>query len=561
MFSRLFRLSALAVLLAVPAAGAQETKKDSPRPAGPSVVVRVPAINDLLAAAKYIRTFVPGDQGNELELGLGAAEAFIDNDKGSIEGIDVKSPIGLYVTFGEELNATPPVVVLIPVADQDAVLNALKNRAQLQVEKEKDDVYKTQPPQSPFPIYFRFANKYAYVTINDPQNIDPKTLPKPEAVLGGGKPEQLISASLRIDRLPDGMKKMALGFIEMQLAKGKDQPVPNETKAIKDLKDKAIDELSTNLKSLLDGGQELALRLNVDPKADEVSLELELTGQPGSKLAKDIASIRQNKSAAGGAVASPDAAFNFNLSTALAAGLRQMLPTAVDDALAAAKKEANAPGEIQTKVEPLIKALLPTVKAGELDLAAALVGPDKDNHYTFVAALKVVDGKKIEATVKDIVKKELPPEMSGLIQFDADKLPGGASLHTVKVADHLKDGEKVLGKNDLHVTFRDDLVIAAIGPGAKDALRRAVTSQPADVGVLQFQVSLARIVPIMGDNAGELAAARAAAEKVFGKGGSGADTVRFSIEGGDSLKVKFGAKGKAIQFLAEVGAAQQKKDQ
>ncbi len=66
----------------------------------------------------------------------------------------------------------------------------------------------------------------------------------------------------------------------------------------------------------------------------------------------------------------------------------------------------------------------------------------------------------------------------------------------------------------------------------------------------------------MGENAQELAAARAAAEKVFGKGGSQADTVRFSIAGGDSLKVKLAAKGKAIRFLAEVGAAQDKqKDQ
>ena len=31
---------------------------------------------------------------------------------------------------------------------------------------------------------------------------------------------------------------------------------------------------------------------------------------------------------------------------------------------------------------------------------------------------------------------------------------------------------------------------------------------------------------------------KAAAEKVFGKGGSKADVIRFSIDGGDSLKVK-----------------------
>ena len=62
---------------------------------------------------------------------------------------------------------------------------------------------------------------------------------------------------------------------------GKDQPIPNETKAIKEFKDKSIDELAANLKSLLEGGEEAALRINVDPKAEEVALELELNGVAG----------------------------------------------------------------------------------------------------------------------------------------------------------------------------------------------------------------------------------------------------------------------------------------
>jgi hypothetical protein len=563
MFSRLFRLSAVALVLAVPAAPAQDSKKADPgKSAGPALLVRVQSVNDLIATAKYIRTLLPEEQGNQLELGIGALDAFIDKDKGSLEGIDVKNPIGLYVAFGEELSPTPPVVLLVPVADKDTLLAALKEKGMLKVEEEKGDVYKTQPDQVPFPVYFRFANKYAYVTINDPENINPKTLPKPADVLGG-RPEHLVSATFRIDRLPEAMKRMALAGIENALARGKEQPIPDELKAAKDFRDKAIDGLTGNLKELLDGGEQVALRLNVDQKAEEVSFELELTGQKGSKLAKDIMSIRQNKSVVGGALASPDAALTFNLSVGLPANLKQSFPPVVDELLKEVKKKGNIPGEIQTKAEPLVNALLPTIKGGELDFGVAMVGPDKDNHYTVVAGLKLADGKKVEAALKDIVKKELPPEFSGLVQFDAEKLAGGASLHTVKVADQLdENGRKVLGKSDLYLTFREDLLVLAIGPGARDALKRAVASQPADVGVLNFQVALARIVPIMGDNAQELAAAKAAAEKVFGKGGSQADTIRFAVEGGDSLKVKIAAKGKAIRFLTEVGAAQDKaKDQ
>jgi hypothetical protein len=345
---------------------------------------------------------------------------------------------------------------------------------------------------------------------------------------------------------------MAIAAVENQLAAAKDEAVPNETKAIKEFKDRAVDELAANIKNVLEGGEAAALHLNVDPKAEEVSIALELSGTKGSKLAKDIQSIRENKSVVGGALAYPDAALSINLSASLPAELKKLLPPVVDDLLEQLKKEA--PGEIQTKAEPLIKAVLPTVKAGELDLGLAMVGPDKDDKYTVVAGLKVVDGKKIEAAVKDIVKKELPPELSALFVLDAEKLPGGAVLHTVKIADQIDEkGQKVIGKNDLHIVFRDDLMLAAIGPQAKDLLKKALDSKPADVGVARVSVSLARIVPILGENAEELATAKKVAEKVFGKGTSKADEIRFSIEGGDSLKIKLMAKGKAIQFLAELG--------
>jgi hypothetical protein len=553
MLSRLFTLSAVAIALFAPGAWAQDKKSDSAKKsAGPAVLVRVQSINELLKTGDYVRTLLPEEAGEQVKQVIDTVRAFIDDKKG-LEGIDVKNPIGAYVTFGQEFEGTPPVVVLIPIADQDTALEALKTRLGLEIEKEKDGAFKTNVQQIPFPIYFRFANSYAYLTINDSANIDPKTLPKPADVLGG-KPEHIISVTARIDRFPDALKKMAVAYVENLLAAGKEQALPNETKAIKEFKEKAIDELVMNLKNLLDGGEEAALRLNVDPKKEEVALELELKGQKGSKLAKDIMSIRENKSAVGGALSFPDAALSINLSASLPENLKKLFPGVVDDVIEIIKKQGNIPGEIQTKAEPLIKAVLPTVKAGELDLGLAMVGPDQSDKYTVIAGLKVVDGKKIEDAVRDIVKKELPPEFSDLIQLNAEKLDGGATLHTVKTSAFIDEkGEKVIGKSDLHVVFKDNMILAAIGPRAKELLKKAVAGKPADVGVAQVSVSLSRIVPILGENAEQLAAAKKAAEKVFGKGASKADEIRFSIDGGDSLKVKLMAKGKAIAFLVEMG--------
>jgi hypothetical protein len=552
MLSRFFCLSALALAALAPSAWAQEKKSDSKKSAGPAVLVRVQSINDLLKTGDYLRTLAPEEAGEQIKQALDAARAFIDDKKG-LEGIDVKNPIGAYITFGEEFDGTPPVVILIPIADEATVLDAMKARLGLDVEKEKDGSFKTQVQQIPFPIYFRFANNYAYITLNDSANIDLKKLPKPADVLGG-KPEHIISVTARIDRLPDALKKMAIAAVENQLAMAKEQAIPNETKAIKQFKEKAIDELVVNLKNILEGGEEAALRLNVDPKNEEVALELELKGAKGSQLAKDIMSIHENKSVVGGALSFPDAALNINLSVSLSSELKKLFPAVVDDAIEMIKKQGNIPGEIQTKAEPLIKALLPTVKAGDLDLGIAMIGPDQSEKYTLVAGIKVVDGKKIEDAVRDLVKKELPPEISALIQLDAEKLDGDVMMHTVKTADFMDaNGEKVVGKSDLHVVFKDNMILAAIGPRAKEVLKKAVASKPADVGVAQFGVKLSRIVPILGDNAQQLAAAKKAAEKVFGKGAGKADEIRFSVEGGESLKIKLMAKGKAIAFLVEMG--------
>lgn len=562
MLSRLNRLAVLAVALATPAAFAAPDKADTAAKKGPAVLVRVQSVNDLLKTADYIGTLLPEEPRNQLKQGVDFAKALID-EKTGLAGVDVKGPIGMYVTFGEEFDGTPPVVVLIPIADQEAFLGMLENTAKVKVEapKEKDGVYKGEHPQSPAPIYFRFANGYAYATIQDAATIDAKTLAKPADVLGG-RPEHLISATLRIDRLPDGLKKMAVAGIENAMAQGKEQPVPNETPALKAFKDKFIDELAVNVKDLLDGGEEAALRINVDPKAEEFALEIELTGAKGSKLAKDIRSIRENKSVVGGAIASPEAAFSLNLSFGLAANLKKVYGPVVDEQVAGGFKNAEIPGEILTKLEPVLKALAPTMKAGELDLGAALVGPGKDDKYTLIAGLKLADGKKVEEVVKQTVQKEAPPEISGLFKFDEETLPGGAKLHRAALAGEIQkdaNAAKVFGKSDVYLTFRDDLMVVAVGPDAKALLTKAVQSKPADVGVFRLQVSTSRIAALVGDNAEQLAAAKAAAEKVFGKGGSKADVIKFSIDGGDSLKIKIAAQGKAIQFLSEVGAGAEKK--
>ena len=86
-------------------------------------------------------------------------KSLVDDKKG-IEGIDVKNPIGFYATLSQDGLENSPVVLLVPIADEEATLTLLKERAKLEIKKGKDGIYETQVPNIPQTVYFRFANTF-----------------------------------------------------------------------------------------------------------------------------------------------------------------------------------------------------------------------------------------------------------------------------------------------------------------------------------------------------------------------------------------------------------------
>ncbi len=513
--------------------------------ADPSILVRVQSINDLIKSLKYLASFNEDDE--QIKQAISLIKDLIDDKKG-LEGVDVTKPIGLYANLKEEVTSSP-VVLLIPIADKDTFLGLLKERLKLTVKEGKDGVYETQPEGFPMTVFFRFANGYVYGTLSDSDNI--KKLPLPEKVLAG-KAEELISVTLRVDRLPPQMKKAALGAVEGALAEAKKQQIPMATKSIEDFRDLSVDKISETLKSLLEDSEGVSLKIGIDPKKEEFAIELDMTAKKGSELAKDYARIQSTKSPVAGVLAglgTPAGMFHMNVG--LPESLRKKLGPVVDDAWAEGKKQI--PGEIQELAEPLIKSLLPTIKQAELDLGFAMVGPSKDGKYAIVSALKIAEGKKIEAAIRDAGKK-LPPEVTDILKIDAEKLKDGTFLHLVKNPN--PDDEKlvkVFGKSDGYLAFRDDVLLIAFGADAKETLIKALATKPASGGVLTFDISLGRIVPLVGDTAEEAAKAKEIATKIFGKDPK-ADHIRMSIEGGSSFKVRLAAQGKAISFLTQLGA-------
>jgi hypothetical protein len=538
MFTRLFSTGALfALLMASPIRAA-----DSPTPSdAPTLLLRLASIEELLAKGEYLATLAGQEEVARQAVGFVRALA---NDKG-LEGIDIKRPFAIYGNLTADVTKSLGVL-LIPIADQESFLGLLKNRLHLEP-KEENGVYRVQLPNVPVPAYFRFARGYLHATALTPAPLDEKNLADPEKVIG--KPDGLFDLSVRIDQIPEQVKKVVLGQVETRLVQFKQEKLPGETPALAELRKRAIDSGVGGLKALLFEGKELKLKLAVDTKAEEVVFDWGLSAKEGSSLAQQFTALKDRKSIAGGWDAK-GAAFRGLVHLALPDALHDAFSAVIDEGVD--KGIAEAPADARPIAEKLLKAIVPTLKSGVLDGGMTLLGPDKDGKFTFLMAGKVEKGGDIEKALKEVVTS-LPAEAQNVVEIDADKA-GDTAMHAARITDILGDRfTKLFGTSPLWIALRDDRTMLATGPGSKETVKQAATKEPAAAPIVLLEVSVARVAPLFDEK--HIEAARAVAESIFGSDPKG-DKVTAVLEGGDRLHLRIAVSGKVLKFVTAMQSAE-----
>jgi hypothetical protein len=71
--------------------------------------------------------------------------------------------------------------------------------------------------------------------------------------------------------------------------------------------------------------------------------------------------------------------------------------------------------------EKMVKAVMPSLKSGDLDTAFSLRGPGKDGHYGLVVGVKLKDGLEIEKTARDLLA-QAPEGDRKKIHLDAESV-------------------------------------------------------------------------------------------------------------------------------------------
>jgi hypothetical protein len=522
---------------AAPPARAEE-KADKP-----AVVVRLAAIDNLVADARYL-TEVAGREEEARQL-----EGMIKQMTGpkGLEGIDTKQPWGLYGWVGSA-GLDSRAVFLVPIADEKAFLDLL-DRFNVKAEKEEGGLYKAQIEKVVFPLYLRFANKYAYLTLRDKEVLDKDKLLAPGAVLPAAGIGTL-SATIHIDQIPGNLKDLALLNSKNKIEGLKDKEEPGETEAQKKFRLAVLDEINAQFKSVIQDGGQVDLRMDLDRNAADLSLSLSLTGKDGSPLATTIKDIGQIHSVAA-ALVGKDSAMSGLLNVSLPPRLRPVLAPVIEETeqKALEKEKDKSKREVAAAV---FKAIMPTLKAAELDAGFDIRGPGEGGLYTLVTGARVKDGAAIDKALRKAVA-DLPEAQRASIKLDAEKA-GDVAIHRVTPDKVDEQTKQMLGEGPIYFAVREDALLVGAGEKGLEALKEVLAAGPRAGKVFEFRMAMSRVAPLMvKDNKDAPEIAR----KAFAKD-KDADKIRITVKGGKALEVRMAMKSQLVAFFSMLEEAKKK---
>jgi hypothetical protein len=312
-----------------------------------------------------------------------------------------------------------------------------------------------------------------------------------------------------------------VSFIEEKLAEAKKQAPADETESMKKLRHASIDLVVEKVKSVLNDGEEMTLKLGVDQKKEDLNADFTFKAKKGSPLAKDLESLGKTSSLSS-SLAGDHAAVRIVGAMALPAELRKLMGPALTDAIKDAVAKEKDPHKAKA-MKLTTEAILPTLLAGELDAGFAAIGPNKDGHFTFIGGAKLVDGKKVESAL--------------------------ANLHDLMDEKDRKNfilNATTIG--NVNVAVRNDLVLVAAGPDALKAMKDTLNASPkSSAPLFKAEIAFGRFLAM---NPNDPKAAKLAQE-VFGKDPKGSDTASITVEMGETLKISLTAKAKIVAFGAK----------
>jgi hypothetical protein len=436
---------------------------------------------------------------------------------------------------------------MLPVADEKTFLDFLE-RLDITAEKQQGGVYKLKSELIKLPVYFRLANKYAYLAFPSAESLAKEKLLAPKRIDPG---DDFLSLSVRIDQVPETARAIALNVVRTPLENAESEDKPGESAADKAFRVQLLKDLQERVARVLNQGEELQVGVEINQSAKKFSVTASLSGKAKSQLSADIAALAKGTSLFA-QMSGDKSVLAGRVHFTLPEKVRKTLEPVVDQGIAKAlAKEADA--DRKAVVKRFLETLKPSLVAGELDAALSVRGATGKG-FSVVAGVKLKKGEDLDKVLREAVGL-LPAEIQERIKFGA-ATEDGTKIHRLDLQEGYDAGARAaFGDNPIYLALRSDALLVGLGEGGLEAVKAAVRTKPGAAPPLSFEVELGRLLSVAPKDE----AANKAAEKAFGKGSPG--QIRVSLEGGKALQLRLVTQLSVVEFFGELARLKTMKEE
>ena len=462
---KLFGFAALAALsFLAPAAASAADSKDV-------LVVSVAPLDDLLNDLKYIGELANQPGWHDI------AKGSLANIGQGLKGLDKARPWGAIVTTdGENFG----YVGVLPVTSLKDLLKGLEQFVG-KAKSADGGAYQLTVPGSGMPVFVKEVGKWAYIG----QNADAfDSLPADPSKAFGDLTGRGYDVGLRANcaNVSEAHKQMALGFIEQGMQQGMAQQ-ENESEAQYEARQKMMEMQMEQMKKAFAELDELSLGLSVDSSAKHGRLEMVVSGQEGTDMAKELNGYTAIDSKYSSfwdkaAAASMQLCMGIPKEAADRASeqIEPMKKQIIDSVAENDEIESEEDKElVRDALSFVLDQVVETVKKGKYDSGFKMDMAEKN--MSMIAGAFVADGTKFEEFFRDMDKrlKAKDSKYPG-IKFDSGK-SGSVDLHTlsVPIPDDEEEAQEIFGDSlTVMIGTGPSDVFFSLGKNAKEAIDDAV---------------------------------------------------------------------------------------
>ena len=532
---------------------------------GQTIVVTAKSVKDLAGDLEYlIKVVAPAD-----DPGIqGAVDGLKQFQAGElVKGLDQARGFGLAVSLPKDFpqGGSPSVVAAVPVSDYGQFLDSLKNVG-LAVDDQPGVPgfsHKISGPDNNPTLFALNAKGYALLSLipdgsDQIKEMDPSTwAPK-------GRPSAALSARVRVSDVPQALKDQFAEQMDGQMRQQGDRN-PGEKDAEYRARMATQNLMAGAIKGIVQDGDIVEMDIDLDRKAGEMSVNLSLTGKPGSDMAKNLAAFkgRQSRFREMGR----DAPLGAWISVPMAKDLRDAFSEGFESL-----RKADLPEIATEDQKKLFNRFVDLAKselsAPELDYGLAVrqsaAAGGKTPHYVIVGGMKVKDGRAFDRLLRDGLA-QIKMEKGRKLTLDVAKAADGSPIHQMTKPydkDDKNDANvsRLFGEASLSFAFREDAILFAFGEDGVKSLRTVIeglsSPAPAGHGPVEPVAVMARVSGLgdLGENGDERKKFKEAATQVFQGEDAKRDRASLVLGGeGDGIRLRLAVDVPALKFLATVG--------